>query len=338
VRFLGLEITRTKSAVPVTDISVLAGANSGWFSVIREPFTGAWQRNREIRNETILTYYAIYSCVTLIASDVSKCCVRLVEEDDNGIWSKVTSPAFSPVLRKPNRFQNRIKFYEQWVVSKLLHGNTYVLKERDARGVVAAMYILDPRRTKPLVTPDGAVYYEIYRDLLAGVEEDRLIVPASEIIHDVMVPLYHPLCGVSPLTACGQAAIQGMSIQNSSTKFFENGAKPGGVLTAPGTIDEVTAARFKREWEEKFSGANAGRVAVLGDGLKYESMTVNAVDAQLIEQLKWSAETVCSTFHVPAYKVGIGAPEPDAGRRWRHALSAATELQPCGPGKARQPG
>jgi HK97 family phage portal protein len=308
VRFLGLEITRTKSAVPVTDISPLLGGSNGWFSVIREPFTGAWQRNREIRNETILTYYAIYSCVTLIASDVSKCCVRLVEEDDNGIWSKVTSAAFSPVLRKPNRFQNRIKFYEQWVVSKLLHGNTYVLKERDARGVVVAMYILDPRRTKPLVTPDGAVYYEIYRDLLAGVSEDRLIVPASEIIHDVMVPLYHPLCGVSPLTACGQAAVQGMSIQNSSTKFFENGAKPGGVLTAPGTIDEVTAARFKREWEEKFSGANAGRVAVLGDGLKYESMTVNAVDAQLIEQLKWSAETVCSTFHVPAYKVGIGAP------------------------------
>jgi phage portal protein BeeE len=39
-------------------------------------------------------------------------------------------------------------------------------------------------------------------------------------------------------------------------------------------------------------------------------MTMKAVDAQLIEQLKWSAGVVCSTFHVPAYKVGVGDPPP----------------------------
>ena len=35
-----------------------------------------------------------------------------------------------------------------------------------------------------------------------------LVAPASEIIHDVMVPLYHPLVGVSPLTACALAAVE----------------------------------------------------------------------------------------------------------------------------------
>ena len=30
------------------------------------------------------------------------------------------------------------------------------------------------------------------------------------------------------------------------------------------------------------------------------------MDAQLIEQLKWTGENVCSAFHVPAYKIGIG--------------------------------
>ncbi len=307
-----MQAQQSKAAVtPLAPADMnVPGSSSGWYPLIREPFSGAWQRNMEMRRETVLTYHAIYSCVTLVASDVSKCCIRLVEEDRDGIWNEVDSPSFSPVLRKPNHFQNRIKFYEQWIISKLLHGNTYVLLERDARQVIVAMYILDPTRCKPLIAPDSSVYYQLSRDNLSGIEDDRLLVPASEIIHDVMVPLYHPLCGVSPLTACGQAAAQGLSIINSSTKFFENGAKPGGVLTAPGTIDNVTAERFKREWEEKFSGNNTGRVAVLGDGLKYESMTVNPVDAQLIEQLKWSGETVCSTFHVPAYKVGIGTPPP----------------------------
>jgi phage portal protein BeeE len=48
-----------------------------------------------------------------------------------GIWTETDSPAFSPVLRKPNRYQNRIQFWESWILSKLTRGNAYVLKERD---------------------------------------------------------------------------------------------------------------------------------------------------------------------------------------------------------------
>jgi phage portal protein BeeE len=35
---------------------------------------------------------------------------------------------------------------------------------------------------------------------------------------------------------------------------------------------------------------------------------MTAVDAQLIDQLKLSAEQVCGVFHVPPYKVNVGAP------------------------------
>lgn len=188
-----------------------------------------------------------------------------------------------------------------------MHGNTYVLKERDSRGVVVALYILEPTRTWPLVASDGSIWYQINKDNLAGIDEATYI-PASEIIHDVMIPLFHPLCGVSPLTACGIAAAGGLSIQQHSSSFFSNGARPGGILTAPNTISDITADRLKKNFEENFTGSNAGRIAVLGDGLEYKSMAMNAVDAQLIEQLKWSAETVCSCFHVPAYKIGVGAP------------------------------
>lgn len=302
----GFNITLTK-ATPPAGLAPPATRGRDWYPLtVREPYTGAWQRNDEIRPETVLAYNAVYACVTLIASDISKMRVRLVEQDGNGIWSEINVPAFSPVLRKPNRYQNRIKFIEQWMVSKLLHGNTYVLKVRDERRVVVAMYILDPVRTKPLVAPDGSVWYQLSKDNLTGIE-NSVVVPASEIIHDTMVPMFHPLCGVSPLIACGLAAMQGMSIQGNSTKFFENGAMPGGVLTAPGTIDDITAKRLKDHWEQNYSGNNAGKVAVLGDGLKYEKMIMTAVESQMIEQLKWSAETVCSCFHVPAYMVGFGA-------------------------------
>ena len=145
-------------------------------------------------------------------------------------------------------------------------------------------------------------------DNIPGVTE-QIIVPAREIIHDRFNCLYHPLVGVSPIYACGLAATQGLRIQDNSARFFENHSSPGGILTAPGKIEESTAKRLKDYWEGNFSGANVGKVAVLGDDLKYQGMTVSPVDAQLVEQLRWTAETVCSVFRVPAHMVGVG-PQP----------------------------
>ena len=104
----------------------------------------------------------------------------------------------------------------------------------------------------------------------------------------------------------------GLRMQTNSGKFFENMSRPSGMLTAPGTIDDVTAARLKSEWEKNYSGENLGRLAVLGDGLEYAAMTIPANDAQLIEQLAWTVEDVARSHGVPLYKIGAG-PMPTAG-------------------------
>ena len=281
--------------------------------VVREPYTGAWQKNDELALTTTTANPTVFACTTLIAETIAKCRLRLVlgEDTDLGIvWTETVNPAYSPVLRKPNRYQTTGKFVEQWMTSKLVHGNTFVLKERDQRGVVKALYILDPTRVTPLLATDGSIYYQLSRDDLTGVGE--VTVPASEIIHDLMVALFHPLVGVTPLYACGISAQQGLTIQSSSNLFFATGSRPGGTLIAPGAISDENAARLKAYWETNISGQNVGKVAVLGDGLKYEPMTISAVDAQLIDQLKWTAETICSAYHVPPYMVQIGPPPPYA--------------------------
>jgi HK97 family phage portal protein len=279
----------------------------GWFPLIREPYAGAWQRNDEWTVDSVLAHPTVYSCVTIIANDIGKLRPKLMEQDADGIWSETTSPSFSPFLRRPNRFQNHIQFVQWWVMSKLLRGNTYALKQRDNRGVVVAAYILDASRVTPLVAPDGSVFYQINTDNLAGVQEE-ITAPASEVFHDRMNCLFHPLVGIAPLFACGVSANIGLEIQSNSTSFFGNGSNPGGVLTAPGAIGQDTADRLKEVWDTKFGGANSGKIAVLGDGLTFEPMRMSATDSQLIETLKWSDEKICSVFHVPAYKVGVGPP------------------------------
>lgn len=309
MNLFGLTIART-STLQTKATGQLASVDSrgGWWPLIRESWAGAWQHNEDITVANVTTYSTVFACTTLIANDIAKVRLRLVQQDANDVWNETSSPSFSPVLRKPNHYQNRIQFFETWTVSKLLHGNTYALKIRDNRQVVRALYILDPQRVRVLVSPSGEVFYDLKRDDLSQLPQDAYVVPASEIIHDRHNTVFHPLVGLSAIYACGLAAVQGLNIQNASTLLFANGARPGGVLTAPGAIGDETAARIKAYWDANFTGDNAGKVAVLGDGLKYEAMVMKAVDAQLIEQLRWTSENVCSAFHVPPYMVGVGPP------------------------------
>lgn len=303
MNLFGFSITRQKALTP-TNLSGVDG-NRSWWPLIRESFTGAWQQNVEVTVADALTYPTAFACVTRIASDISKLAVKLTQPTEDDIWREVENPAYSPVLRSPNHFQTHLQFFEYWMLSKLTRGNTYVLKERDNRSVVTGLYVLDPNRVRPLVAPDGSVFYALDRDDLSRLTDDR-IVPAREIMHDRFNCLYHPLVGLSPLHAGGLNAIEGLKIQTNTANLFQNGANPGGVLSAPGHIPQETADRLKAYWNTNFIGASVGKVAVLGDGLKYEPMMMTAVDSQLIEQLKWSDEKICSVYGIPAYLVGVG--------------------------------
>lgn len=302
MRIFGLEISRARKE---KTLSGVPGSRGGWWPVVWESFSGAWQRNVEVRYDSVLSFHADFACKTLIASDIAKMRVKLVARGPNDIWTETTNPAYA-VLRKPNPWQTRIQFFESWVISKLQRGNTYVLKVRDGRNVVKHLYVLDPQLVTPLVSDSGDVFYQLNADTLSGVKE-AVVVPAREIIHDRFNCIFHPLVGVSPIFAGGLAAMQGLAIQNNSTEFFQGGSTSPGILTAPGAISDVTAQRLKEHWEANYTGkGNAKKVAVLGDGLKYEAMSMKNTDAQLIEQLRWTAEVVCSVYHVPPYKIGVG--------------------------------
>lgn len=266
---------------------------------------GAWQTHHPYDTEqSVLAYPTVFACSTLIQSDIGK--LRpLIQRKQDGIWVDAGSD-LSRLLRRPNRYQNHIQFKENWLNSKLSHGNTYVLKVR-RNGKIDELQILDPLKVTPLEADNGDVFYRLQGDRLSGVPDGDITVPSTEIIHDRFNCLFHPLVGLSPIFAAGTAATTGLTIQKNSKHFFANGSNPSGVLTAPGAISDSTAARLKEYFEDGFSGKKSGRVAVAGDGLKYEPMRMSNVDAQVIEQMGWNDEKICSVYHVPAYKVGVGA-------------------------------
>ena len=278
---------------------------SGWQPLlVSEPFTGAWQKNAELRRTDLQTYHAVFACLSLISSDIGK--LRFYPKKlQNGVLQIAKSKA-DRLLKRPNNYQTWQQFAECWAGSKASRGNTYVLKQRDLFGDIYRLHVLNPDRVTPLISDVGEVFYQIAADKLPGLTQ-QIVIPASEIIHDRFNCLYHPLVGLSPITACAISAGHGLAIQNNSTVFFNNASRPGGILTVPQQIDQPTADDIKARWRSQYNGVNSGDIAVLGDGVSYQGISISAGDAQLIEQLKLTGEITCSVFHVPAFKVGLGA-------------------------------
>ena len=216
--------------------NILGGS---WTTVIDDPFPGAWQQNVTLRStKDLLAFPPIYACVTLIAGDIAKLRMRLTALlgsvrpartfPTRDIWLESEVPTNSPFLRplrKPNDYQTPYQFWTAWIVSRLLNGNAYILKTRDNRGAenagnVTSLHVLDPGLVEPLVAETGEVFYKLRKDYLTGVDDEEIVVPASEIIHDRVTPLWHPLVGVSPLYAAALSGTQGVNIATNATRFF----------------------------------------------------------------------------------------------------------------------
>ncbi|MGU2416017.1 phage portal protein [Burkholderia cenocepacia] len=277
----------------------------GGGNYIREPFMGAWQQNSNLTTrDGMLASSAVYACIDLISSDVSKLRIKYVKLVA-GVWQESTAPRFTKLMRRPNHYQTRAQFIKAWVSSKLAWGNAYVLLTRNAQGVVISMDVLNPKYVIPLIAPSGDVFYQCTMSPLMVSPMEATVFPSRDIIHDRCITSWHPLIGVSPINACVASATLANAITNNSAAFFSNSARPSGFLTSPNAISQATADRLKATLDNNYSGGGAGKTLVGGDGLKYEPMTMSGSDAQTIEQLKWTAEDVARCFHVPGHKIGL---------------------------------
>jgi HK97 family phage portal protein len=234
--------------------------------------------------------------------------LQAVEGEEEIVEKAPKTSPYWQVIRRPNRYQNRIQFIKHWLLCKLLHGNAYALKgDFDQRGICTALYLLDPRAVRARVTDDGEVYYSVPRSLLAQLPNGASAIPQRFIIHDRGPTLWDPLCGVSPMVAAALSGTLGLKIQQQSAAFFGNMSRPSGIITGPNRIPQDEALRLKTGWQENYSGLRVGQTAVLGDGLTYQAMSMAAEASQLAEQLGISAVEVATAFGMPAYMVNQGA-------------------------------
>ncbi len=252
-------------------------------------------------NETLaLSYSAVYACVRVIAETIASLPWIVYRRlPDGGKERAVSHRLYSILHDAPNPEMTRVEFVETIVGHLELWGNAYAEIESDGSGRVTALWPLRPDRMTVLepTSERGRMY------VYALADGSQTALTPGKILH------FRGLggdgrFGYSPIRLAREAIGLGLAAEEFGARFFANDSRPGGVLQHPGRLSESAAKRLKESWEDLHrSLTNKHRVAILEEGITWQSIGIPPEDAQFLETRKFQTEEIARIFRVPLHKI-----------------------------------
>ena len=177
----------------------------------------------------------------------------------------------------------------------LLRGNSYAEIIRDNRGAPAELWPLHPDWVSVLCVPrTRTIVYDV-----SSPDGGTRRLLADEILH-LKDRSDDGICGKSRLARARETFATAALTEGFAGATYRNGASLSGVLTTPDRISQAAANNLRTAFDNDHQGAhNAGKIAVLEEGLKWTAISVAPVDAQMLESRQFSVEQIARLFRVP---------------------------------------
>jgi len=259
---------------------------------------GGTTSGKAVNERTAMQTSAVYSCVRILAESVAGLPLHVYERTANGSKStKPSHPLYRLLHDEPNREMTSFVFRETLMSHLLLWGNAYAQIIRDGRGFPIALYPLLPDRMAVDRNESGELVYTYQSD------KGQVKLRRENVLHIPGLG-FDGLIGYSPIAMAKNAVGLALATEDYGATFFANGANPGGVLEHPGVIKPEQADRLRESWQSQFGGANAHKVAVLEEGLKFHQMSIPPEQAQFLETRKFQINEIARIFRVPPHMVG----------------------------------
>lgn len=255
-----------------------------------------------VTRKRALGYPAVWRAVSLISGDVAQLPLLVYKQVGKNREVAPEHPANRLVSKKPNACMSAFTYKQTLMHHVLTEGNGYAYVWRDNAGTPLDLLLLDPDDVQP-VRIDGQPWY-IYNSVNSGLDARRL--PGSDVIH-IKGLGYDGLRGYPVLDYHKDSLGAAIAARDHSGRFFQNDARPGGVLqhNGPGKLTPEARKNMRDSWERLHKGlSNAHKVAILEEGTEYKAFVSNAKDAQMLESRAFDSREVANIFGVPTHKLG----------------------------------
>jgi HK97 family phage portal protein len=262
---------------------------------------GWWQQNLKPLqpgvNETV------EACISTLSQTVAMCPIALYLESDDGSKKRRYGANPERVLKFPNKYQTRSAFFNNLIRAVYFEGNGYAVATRDERGAVSELHLVDPRATRGIFDPEtNEVYYWVspnWGAMQFNPDTDQ-VYPARDILNvRINASQEDPLKGITPLAAARNSVAANSAIIGHQAAFYNNMARPSGTLVTDQQLTLEQMKQLREAWAEQSKGLNSGGVPVLGNGLKWQPLTLNSQDAQTVEAMGMTIQNISSVFRVP---------------------------------------
>lgn len=243
---------------------------------------------------------AVYACVSAISETIASLPLILYKRtQDDGRERAKNHPLYRVLHDQPNEHQTALEFREQMQAMVLLRGNAHAEIGRGPDGQVISLTPLLNDRISTLQLPNGRMAYD-YSDGKGNVR--RLL--QDEVFH-----LRHRsdngLVGVAPITASRETVQLALAEREHGTATFNNGARLSGILKFPQRLDKKQTDALRTSWESQHAGgANAGKTAILQEGVEYQTVSMSMEDSEYLASRQFSVEEIARLYRVPPTIIG----------------------------------
>lgn len=245
------------------------------------------------------TQPALRSVISFLADNVAGLPLKCYVRKSDGGRERDRDSALALLLKNPNEWSTGHELIRATVSEYLLHDDSVWLTvpANTKSGWTAAVIPHDWLSPK---TRDGLeVDYIKVRTPYGGETELR----EGDYLRFVGWSPYGTASASSRIEALKQILSEQISAWNFRNGVWKNGGRVTQWISRPADIPwgEGARDRFAESWKNKFAGdkgTNTGGTPLLEDGMRLETSTFNAREAQWAEATKLSREDVCAVYHV----------------------------------------
>lgn len=260
---------------------------------------------KNVNEFTAMQTTAVYACVRILSETLAALPLQLYRYTAGGKERVYDHPLYHILHDEPNPEMTSFIFRETLMSHLLIWGNAYAQIIRDRLGRVQGLYPLRPDKMTVCRDESGQIYY-IYTKTT---DENPAIKPYGQVPLRKDEVLHIPglgfdgLVGYSPIAMARNAVGMTMACEEYGASFFANGASPSGVLEHPGVLKDP--AKVRDSWNAVYQGsANAHKVAVLEEGMKYQQIGIPPEEAQFLETRKFQLNEIARLYRIPPHMIG----------------------------------
>lgn len=252
----------------------------------------------KITERTSCQQVAVYACVRVLSETIASLPLILYKRTDTGKQRAIDHSLYPIIHDSPNSKMTSFTWRETMIAHLLLWGNCYNEIDATPGGDIKAIWPLEPDKVE--VRRVG----EKGRDLAykyTGIKGQTAPIPYCLHIPGLG---FNGQIGFSPVQMMKQALGLGAATEKYGTKYFTNGARPGGVLQTDGKLTPPVIERLRESWRQQHEGAeNSHKLTILEEGLKYQSISLPPEDSQFLETRAFQTTEIARMFRVPPHLI-----------------------------------